>query len=46
MKCPICKYILTFVELSSGGDGLLTCHQCNWMEDPTKTDEEQRLKDY
>lgn len=40
MKCPKCNKETTWLELSSGGDGLETC-TCGWVEDPTKLPEEQ-----
>ena len=42
MKCPKCKGDrLYWQQLSTGGDGLLFCPDCDWVEDPTKDDEEQ-----
>ena len=35
-KCPKCNEEIYSVEISSGGDDLLMCFNCDWVEDVTK----------
>lgn len=35
MKCPKCGKKVYWNEISCGGDGLLMCDNCEWVEDVT-----------